>query len=139
MFDIDYHDRARLFIAESKRLRQEYNKKEERRMLWLGKFAFPKINTRKTKVLFVPPGYHRWYIPVIETITVDDYMIGSTPDQVRHKRDEVELKAWGYNGKRWRAIARFGYYEKDDILIISKEFFRYQKARRLSDGSTWWL
>lgn len=137
-FDIGYTERVRRFMAESKRLRQERDRKEKRRMLWLGKFAFPKVDTKKTQLLFVPSDYHKYYIPIVEPLMVGDFRSKAIAYR-EPKRAEINLDKWGYNGKRWRAVVRFGYYEKDDVLIVSKESFVYQKARRFPDGSTWWL
>jgi hypothetical protein len=133
----DYYERAQLFLNESKRLREEYDRKEKRRMLWLGKFAFPKVDTKKTKLLFVPPDYNRYYIPIIEPLSIIDY--SPTAFYNEPKRAEIDLSEWGYDGKRWRAIIRFGYYEKDDVLIVCKETFVYQQRHRVSDGSSWWF
>jgi hypothetical protein len=111
----------------------EVEKHTKRRMLWLGKLAFPKVNTKKTKLLFVPPGYHRHYIPVIDPLSISGY------SHQKHIHDAVDLNKWSYDGKRWRAIIRFGYYEKDDVLIVCKETFIYQQRHIVSDGSSWWF
>jgi hypothetical protein len=136
-FDMGYSEHARRFTEESKRLREEYSKKEARRMLWLGKFAFPKVDTKKTKLLFVPSDYHRYYIPVVEPVS---WEWGAIPHPFAEvKKDVIDLNKWAYDGKRWRAIIRFGYYEKDDVLIVCKEAFIYQQRHVESDGSSWWF
>src|SRR3989304_5422894 len=138
MIDYDYNEHAGRFMEESKRLRQEYDRNRERRILWLGKFAFPKVDTKKTKLLYVPADYHRYYLPIMEPLSSVYDFRNNPPEYSELKRTEIELKKWGYEGKRWRAIIRFGYYERDDILIVSKETFVYQKRYTISDGSGWW-
>lgn len=131
-FDYGYSERAKLFIAEAKRRQAEYDGKKKRRMLWLGKFAFPQVNTKKTKILFVPPDYRRYYLPIMEPLTAREYR---TDTHTEPKRAEIELNKWGYIGKHWLAVVRFGYYEKDDILIVCPDTFKYQ---RVLPGINWW-
>jgi hypothetical protein len=137
-YDPDYSEHARRFIAEVRQRQEDNDKKKKRRMLWLGKFAFPKVNTKKTKLLFVPPGYHRHYIPVMEPLRIGDFR-ADNPSYDAPNRDVVDLNKWGYNGKRLRAVIRFGYYEKDDVLIVCPESFVYQQRHSLSDGSDWYI
>jgi hypothetical protein len=126
-----------------KRRAVEIENQIKRRMLWLGKFAFPKVNTKRTKLLFVPPEHYRHYIPVVEPLSIDWF----SRDELERleettsplKTEVVDLNEWGYNGTRWRAIIRFGYYEKDDVLIVCKESFVYQQRHKVSDGSSWWF
>jgi hypothetical protein len=111
--------------------------KNTRRMLWLGKFAFPKVNTKITKLLFAPPDYRRYYMPILYPLMIRDF--NETATYSEPKRTEIELNKWAYNGKRRRAIIRFGYYEEDDVLLVSKEAFVYQERHKVSGDSSWWF
>jgi hypothetical protein len=134
----DYNEHARLFMAEYQRKQQEWSRKEKRRMLWLGKFAFPKINTKKTKILFIPHDYRRYYIPVIEPLSFDVIHGTYSPFAPEPKHEVIDLNKWGYNGKHWRAIIRFGYYEKDDILLVCENSLIYQQKRVYHEATIWW-
>ena len=138
-FDHDYSERAKKFMAEAQRRHQEKMRKEKRRILWIGKFAFPKVNTKKTRLLFLPPDYHRYYIPVVEPLSFDVSFSAADEIPKRPRREAVDLNKWGYKGRRWRAIIRFGYYEPDDVLIVNKESFVYQQKHVFSNGDYWWV
>lgn len=94
-----------------------------RRLLWIGKFAFPKVNTKTTKLIYVPPGQWVNRFPVIEPIEWN-YRPTSFTDL---KIDEVELKRWAGMFKRWIIQVTFAYYEKGDTLVIMDKSFQYER------------
>jgi hypothetical protein len=78
--------------------------KNMRRILWMGKLAFPKIDTRRTRVVFVP------YPTAV--VAADD------------GKDRIELKRWGYKSRRHAVTIVFMYYEDKDVLIVKDSSFR---------------
>ena len=99
-------------------------------MLWLGKFAFPKVNTKTTKVYMVPPHTYMYNFPVM-----DVEPIKWTPDPLptaSFQIDRVELNKWAYKGKLRTAIIRFAYYERLDILVVVNRSFEYLSKSRIS-------
>jgi hypothetical protein len=104
--------------------KQERKRQDERRMSWMGKFAFPAVNTRKTKIMYVDRP--EWNFPVPEPITMTEFE--STGAYTTFpKIDTVELKKWAYKGKRRICVIRLAYYEKRDILLVHDGSFVCEK------------
>lgn len=86
-------------------MREKPSKLENKRFLWLGKLAFPQIDTKRTSLLYVPRETHDYYIP---TDTLDGMY-------------KVETKLWGYKSRRHAITVRIGYDEIHDLLLVGGE------------------
>jgi hypothetical protein len=109
MDDNFYANRLRERTRQDQELTEKL--KQNRRIMWLGKFAFPKVNTWKTRLLFIPKHSHTFRLP---------------PDLSRSVKTEIiELRKWVYSSKRWRAVVWLAYSESQDTLIVRQEPFIY--------------
>lgn len=106
----------------------ERKRKDERRMLWMGKFAFPDVNTLSTKIMYVPDGAYEWNFPVTEEISITEWK--EVPEYLTSmpKIDKVTLKKWGYKGKRRRCALAFAYYKPHDVLVVRESSFLHETA-----------
>ena len=102
---------------------QEEKVKQKKRIMWMGKFAFPKVNTKTTKLMFIPDGMHEYYFAVPPSLGFGSYISTSAPLE----RDTVTLGKWDYKGKRYNAMIACAYYEKRDVLLVRESAFVYEK------------
>lgn len=105
--------------------------KSQRRMLWMGKFAFHKINTKKTRVMMVPDFTNYIETPVMDGAQENWYKIVtdktkeselSIPETRKYR---VTLEKFIYNGKRWKSVIVCGYNEEKDTLVVKSGSFSY--------------
>jgi hypothetical protein len=96
---------------------ESMDKDFKRRALWLGKFAFPQINTKRTEIRVVSSAFHKIVFPVLELLDMTER--NPPLDVANFKKDIVELKTWVYNGKHRKVQIRFGYYERLDVLFVA--------------------
>jgi hypothetical protein len=107
----------------------EYEK-NQRRMLWLGKFAFPKVNTKTTKIMIVSP-CPQYNFPIIEPPTwfsIGESEPDTIPEVVTVRTETITVSKWGYKGKRHDALIRMGYSETRDVLIVARDSFIYGRV-----------
>jgi hypothetical protein len=100
---------------------QEERIKRNRRILWLGKMAFPQMNTKKTRLMFVPNLAYMYQMP-------PTYSHPSEP-----RRETVTLEKWVCVGNHWQAKIWFTYSESRDTLIVKEESFVYQRKSELTE------
>jgi len=104
------------------RVKKRNDTRNQRRILWLGKFAFPEVNTKATKIIMVPSGTYDYYFPVIEPL---DFEISPPSETSNIKTERIELGKYVYNGKKWYSVIRFGYSRfivVDDSFIYKRHF-----------------
>jgi hypothetical protein len=86
------------------------DRRMERRELWLGKFAFPKVNTKKTSLIYTD----KW-----------EFYIRNSRGEI----EQVQLQRWGYKSKRRQLEVTFGYHEESDTLIVKQTSIREEDHR----------
>jgi hypothetical protein len=72
---------------------------DTRHLLWIGKFAFPQVNTKQTKLM---------------KVSINTYVVRL------HGGDIVELRRWMYKSHRRWIVAALGYHEATDTLFIQE-------------------
>lgn len=104
--------------------------RNDRRIMWLGKFAFPKINTKTTRLILTAPRLFTVRIPVLKPIEWKPNPSPIVPIEI----SEVQLKRWTYRSKPRRGLQKifqitFGYCESQDILFVMDGSFERQERQ----------
>lgn len=87
-----------------------YNK-DTRRKLWIGKFAFPEVNTKTTKLMAAQKQVHYFRFP----------------------EGEVELRKFCYKSKRHAFSVRIGYNKQYDVLVVVEGSLQYYQNDWISE------
>jgi hypothetical protein len=70
---------------------------DKRLLLWIGKLAFPKVNTKKTSLMLTSSNTYAFRV---------------------HDGSIVELRRWVYKSMRHHISIVLGYHEATDVLLI---------------------
>ena len=87
-----------------------------RLILWIAKWFYPEINTKKTRLLVIPPGRPRYYLPLLPE---PGYIKPIDPFAIP-EREAVDIQKFGYKSHKrnhWFVI-RFGYSKRLDTLLF---------------------
>ena len=99
-----------------------------RRMMWLCKFAFPEIDTRRTYCTIIPgiPGKGMSLTPDKPTWYVVPEIYDQPEPPTMKSSKAITLQKFEYSGKRYKAEIKCAYVHERDTLVVKGDSFFYQ-------------